>query len=888
MQKATYNSNIKTNKTTHATTKFLFFIVGVIWFAPDSQAKFADIDITHPYFQAINKLEKDEVISGYQDHGASLFRPKRYVNRAEALKILLLAAKIPIDNKLRSAFFPDIHPRDWFFPYIQRGHEQEIIEGFDDGTFHPEKHVTRAEFLKMLITSFRIDPDSILKKETDAKQSNAIEPEIIDLPDEEVPEVPEITESELEYTNLDEIEQYDSTPNIPEFWFTPFIEVAKHFNLLPNPEASAYESMTRGEVAELIYRTQKVQDKKFKSKYRYSGEGIASYYDKEFAGKLTASREIYDPLAITAAHRTLPFGTQLKVWNTERDFVIVRINDRGPYHEERVLDLSRTAFEKLAPISKGVIQVEFQVFSEKEEEYPTIPEQIRPSLNPESREKVVPKILAETFTEKKRTHPSTRIKNKKTSNTTEKRIIRRTTRTLNPNPIIHLPQNFFPSATLRKSIPQKIIRGTVSKIAGIAKKENHKKATIFLQNKRTLKQEHFPGSVSGKNFSIPVSFLKTGIFDIGLVFDDQLQSRVGEIEVIATTKKRRFKVNKESFASDIDARLIPEESRVLLSWATGKNRLTKIIFSQGNTKKALLIEDELPSFSVPFDFFQTFKPREILSIELYQATSENSTIVSQKTNWEKITSKDFLLLPGFLDKETPEISIPTFSRYPKSLEKIKLEGQILSKKIALPAKAFLITPKGAVQKPLGRMQGDRFNFYFTPPNFGTYVFEVVSAAGEILFNRAIYVYKENVLPVFPWDQTTVINTDTIKQSDIRKWINRLRKNNNYKYLHPDQELDYFAQTYAEKMAHQNFISHTSPEGFDFEKRVKMQKLPEGDYGENLGFGTTLELALQGLENSGSHRKNILDKNWTHVGVGLARNNAKEYYIVQVFAKKIED
>jgi peptidoglycan lytic transglycosylase len=81
----------------------------------------------------------------------------------------------------------------------------------------------------------------------------------------------------------------------------------------------------------------------------------ATYYDQ---GTRTASGEPFDPEAMTAAHRTLPFGTVVQVTDTDNGKVVtVRINDRGPFAADRCIDLTRAAFERLAPTSRGVIPV---------------------------------------------------------------------------------------------------------------------------------------------------------------------------------------------------------------------------------------------------------------------------------------------------------------------------------------------------------------------------------------------------------------------------------------------------------------------------------------------------------------------------------------------------
>ncbi len=92
--------------------------------------------------------------------------------------------------------------------------------------------------------------------------------------------------------------------------------------------------------------------------------GHASYYGDEFQGRLTSSGEVFDQDLLTAAHRTLPFGTILRVTNTRNGrSVIVRVNDRGPFVDNRILDLSRAAAQKLDMLREGVAQITIAVLN---------------------------------------------------------------------------------------------------------------------------------------------------------------------------------------------------------------------------------------------------------------------------------------------------------------------------------------------------------------------------------------------------------------------------------------------------------------------------------------------------------------------------------------------
>lgn len=90
-------------------------------------------------------------------------------------------------------------------------------------------------------------------------------------------------------------------------------------------------------------------------------EGMASYYGAGHHGLRTASGERFDQNSLTAAHRTLPFGSEVRVTNLANDrTVVVRVNDRGPRVRSRIIDLSRGAAQRLGMTDDGVARVRIQ------------------------------------------------------------------------------------------------------------------------------------------------------------------------------------------------------------------------------------------------------------------------------------------------------------------------------------------------------------------------------------------------------------------------------------------------------------------------------------------------------------------------------------------------
>lgn len=109
-------------------------------------------------------------------------------------------------------------------------------------------------------------------------------------------------------------------------------------------------------------QVKKVSYSPVSAKAKFASAGVASYYAPGFHGRRTANGERFDMHAMTAAHRTLPFGTLVKVTNLSNGkSTVVRVNDRGPYVGNRVIDLSVAAAKQIGSTHSGVAQVSLEI-----------------------------------------------------------------------------------------------------------------------------------------------------------------------------------------------------------------------------------------------------------------------------------------------------------------------------------------------------------------------------------------------------------------------------------------------------------------------------------------------------------------------------------------------
>ena len=127
-----------------------------------------------------------------------------------------------------------------------------------------------------------------------------------------------------------------------------------------------YSSVTKKDIKK------KISKKKNKKSYSVSDEliGMSSWYGPNFHGKLTANGEVFDQYGLTAAHRDLPLNTVVRVTNLDNGkSLILRINDRGPYVDGRILDCSFGAAKKLGFHEQGTANVEIKIIEEGDGEY---------------------------------------------------------------------------------------------------------------------------------------------------------------------------------------------------------------------------------------------------------------------------------------------------------------------------------------------------------------------------------------------------------------------------------------------------------------------------------------------------------------------------------------
>jgi hypothetical protein len=121
-----------------------------------SPTGFTDVPGDHKYADAIKFLKDNSIVNGYEDGS---FQPDRVLARVEALKIIMIANDIGVDESLSESEFSDVEEGAWFIPYIAKAKALGSVKGYDDGSFKPSKEVSKIEALKIMMSLMGVSPD---------------------------------------------------------------------------------------------------------------------------------------------------------------------------------------------------------------------------------------------------------------------------------------------------------------------------------------------------------------------------------------------------------------------------------------------------------------------------------------------------------------------------------------------------------------------------------------------------------------------------------------------------------------------------------------------------------------------------------------------------------
>lgn len=357
-------------------------------------ADFSDVGEDHKAKVAIDYL-KDEVkcINGYED---GTFRPNKEISRVETLSIVLKcldldaisqqgeftlnsgdfimigderhsisgdATKIRYEKTLKFPDpaedelldFSDIDKKAWYINPLQEAVHRDLIKGYADKTIRPHQQVALNELLTILLRVART-------KDPNFSPDLSVLPDYIKETDWDAAGLAMGIDKKL--IGLEEGKRLDRTYTMNRA--EAVIIIYNWLVLSQKDKTASVETVSTTATADVTdqFQAASTGDNNSSSFAGFTESGVASYYSYGVDGIKTASGEALDVHAYQAAHKTLPFGTIVKVTNPSTGkWVKARVVDRGPYVEGRILDLTPSAFEAIADLSAGLVKVDLAVES---------------------------------------------------------------------------------------------------------------------------------------------------------------------------------------------------------------------------------------------------------------------------------------------------------------------------------------------------------------------------------------------------------------------------------------------------------------------------------------------------------------------------------------------
>ncbi len=783
----------------------------MLTFQSVSASVFSDVASNHPNFNAITYLYENGIVEGYADN---TFRPDQLVNRAEALKILLLGSDVLVPEIQPQEIFPDVIHGTWYAKYAMKAKNLAIVKG-DDGTgmFRPGDTVNLAEALKMLLKTNNI--------ESPASASNP-------------------------YWDVSK-----------DAWFGPYFEYGRLAGLLDqssNENVYPATPVTRGLLAELMYR--------LATNDFIIADGKASYYGEKFHGKTTASGEIFDASAFTAAHLTYSFGTRLKVTSVETGkTVIVRINDRGPYVSDpnRIIDLSKAAFEYIAPLSRGIIEVKIEVTND--------PITAPPSTS-----------LADLL----------------------KGDILNTSKTYCPDisSLKYIGKTTYDKITLDQEIPTLAVSDEVLTLKG-STSANVDTISAFVVDSSD-NQTAFEGDVTNGRFTIHIRFPKEDDFRLGVLPGLSGSSAIKQIKVLKNTCIEEVENMQLAPVSGLE--LSHNEGDMLVSWNKGNYNLFKLTFSQGGLHTSYILHDTAEWKPIYKEFTSFISGDVALSLRGGNLI-QKSLLEPAQVLWSPAVENSFMASTHY-EYHVNEDEVDLLSLTEDAILKSTIKA-VFKPSVDIRAEAAVILPNGKVEKiqvtsSSGSPEENAFDIEVFPSSdssltagynalsTGVHFLEVNNAEGLAAINVPIYIRSQYPLLPSPRDLSDGTPEDlgdnlTDLKLQFLSLVNYDRNEHKISPLKLDNDLSRLAQFRSDDMARNNYFSHWDKSG-QTANDIRMNYGIQTQVAENLAKDTNLTLAQYGLMRSAVHRSNILSEEWTRVGFGITKDDDGSYIVVQLFSE----
>ncbi len=457
---------------------------------------------------------------------------------------------------------------------------------------------------------------------------------------------------------------------------------------------------------------------------------------------------------------------------------------------------------------------------------------------------------------------------------------------------------FFDDIKLNETMPNTFYLNEVYYLKGQILKGSYSSVFAFLapENETNPKDfKNYSGEISGSSFTIPIIFREPGNYRLGVILGTSGESNVTDISVLPELPAA---VSDETAEAPTNVKIYFDDGKTTVGWNDGDDGITRITFTQTGKSRTYIFRQDISSFDLDYPDFNSFTAgatkftAEHAPVESIMPLRITGDFASSESHSFDAIRHDYCM------NDTDKLTIVNLPEKFSTIQKLHFTG---TNAVNILQKAAIIRPDGKVDttdlsstSPTGTFYGSdiikmggNFTLNYSPSSKGTYIVEINTQDGEALLNCPVY-YTTGI-PLIPDFFDMNGHTEKDPKSDIGAlrtkllgYINNERQKMGAEKVTIDASLNNLAQAHSEDMVERNFFGHINPDGKSPDDRRIAAKITTS-VGENLADAPTLLYAHSGLMRSAIHRTNIIDPDWTRVGIGIAWDSSGQMLITEEFS-----
>lgn len=467
---------------------------------------------------------------------------------------------------------------------------------------------------------------------------------------------------------------------------------------------------------------------------------------------------------------------------------------------------------------------------------------------------------------------------------------------LSPHNFELTSQTFFENISLDQELPNRFYKNEIYILEGNIESGTYDTATAFIDPEDNDDSNYitFSGKVTNNHFQIPVFFPETGNFNIGLLAGDNGETKLVKTSVMnflpessnTTTANAPDSLNID-FAMDT----------TFINFNADSSTLKKLHLIQGDKEVIYYSRQNNDNIPVRYIDFKNFN-EESVSYYLETADINSEAPLTITSDFESSITKSFIATEHTFDS----ILADKISAGPPdlldSIATISFNGQV---KTDSQYTAYIIKPDGFVEDidlsttsqtityfgNTTLTEGSDFQFSYTPTKKGRYIIEINNKEGLPILNHPVYI--GGMIPLIPdfFDLNTRefypngINVEELR-NELIDLLNESRQAHGISPISMNNDLNDLAQSHSDDMAVNHYFSHVNNENQTPEDRRISMNIPT-TVSENIARDVSIKFGHFGLLRSAAHRSNILEQEWTRVGLGISQDDEGYLIIAQEFS-----